>query len=108
MPEYQVDVINIEAVKNAYINGSLEIRPGYWTYWAGGRQKCSYVNGPAAIGPIPHEVFMRWVREENGYRVWIEDPVCSYFPTTIYQYITKIRIRTNLTINWLPIHLFRH
>jgi len=31
-----VDVVNIEAVRKAYIDGSLEIRPGYWTYWVGG------------------------------------------------------------------------
>ena len=82
MPEFKVDTVNIEAVKKAYIDGSLEIRPGYWSYWVGGKQKSGYINNPAAIGPNPYEVFQRWVEEEdvNGYRVWMEDPVCSPFP----------------------------
>jgi hypothetical protein len=81
MPEYEVDTANIEAVKKAYIDGSLEIRPGYWTFWVGGRQKSGYVNDPLAIGPVPHEVFQRWVKEENGHRVWMEDPVRSHIST---------------------------
>jgi hypothetical protein len=89
MPEYKVDAVNIEAVKAAYINGSLEIRPGYWTFWAGGRQKSSYVNNPIAIGPIPHEVYQRWVKEENGYRVWMERPVCSYRFVGLYSHKTN-------------------
>lgn len=78
MPEYKVDAINIEAVKKAYINGSLEIRPGYWTYWAAGRQKSNYLNDPKEIGPIPHEVFQLWIEEENGYRLWMEAPVRTH------------------------------
>jgi hypothetical protein len=80
MPECQVDAINIEAVKSAYLNGSLEIREGQWTYWVSGRQKSGYVNTPTAIGPVPHEVFVRWVKEENGHRVWMENPVRGHFP----------------------------
>jgi hypothetical protein len=74
-----VDIVNIEAVRKAYLDGLLEIRPGYWTYWVGGRQKSGYVNSPMAIGPAPHEVFLQWVKEENGYRVWMEHPVSSYW-----------------------------
>jgi hypothetical protein len=74
-----VDKVNIEAVRKAYLDGSLEIRPGYWTYWVGGQQKSGYVNSPMAIGPAPHEVFSQWVKEENGYRVWMEHPVSSYW-----------------------------
>lgn len=88
MPEYKVDIINIEAVKAAYIDGSLEIRPGYWTFWVGGRQKSDYVNQPMAIG-IPHEVFQQWVKEENGYRVWMEYPVCSHLSAGLYSYKTN-------------------
>ena len=85
MPEFAVDTVNIEAVKAAYLDGSLEIRPGYWTYWVGGRQKSDYVNESMSIGPIPdHEVFMQWVKEENGYRVWMENPVCSQLSTRLY------------------------
>jgi hypothetical protein len=29
MPKDEVDTVNIEAVKKAYIDGWLEIRPGY-------------------------------------------------------------------------------
>jgi hypothetical protein len=89
MPEFKVDVINIEAVKAAYIDGSLEIRPGYWTFWVGGRQKSDYVNQPTAIGSKPHEVFRRWVEEENGYRVWMERPVCSHPSTRLYSHKTN-------------------
>jgi len=89
MPEYKVDAVNIEAVKAAYIDGSLEIRPGHWTFWVGGRQKSSYVNSPTAIGPIPHEVFQRWIEEENGYRVWMEDPVCSHLSARLYSQKTN-------------------
>ena len=89
MPEYEVDAINIEAVKAAYIDGSLEIRLGHWTYWVGGRQKSSYVNDPKAIGSVPHEVFRRWVEEESGYRVWMEHPVCSHLSVGLYSHKTN-------------------
>ena len=89
MPEYKVDIVNIEAVRKAYIDGSLEIRPGYWTYWVGGRQKSDYINNTMAIGPVPHEVLLRWIEEENGYRAWMEHLVCSYPPTELCSQTTK-------------------
>ena len=82
-PENEVDIVNIEAVIKAYIDRSLEIREGHWAFWVGGRRKSDYVNSPNAIGPIPHEVFLQWVEEENGYRVWMEDPVRSHLFTRL-------------------------
>jgi hypothetical protein len=84
MPDLTVDAVNIEAVKAAYLDGSLELRPGCWTYWVGGRRKSGYVDNLAAIGPIPHQVFAQWVKEERVGRVWIENPVCSQHPTRLY------------------------
>jgi hypothetical protein len=104
MPEFKVDIINIEAVKAAYIDGSLEVRPGYWTFWVGGRKKSNYVNQPMAIG-TPHKVFQQWVKEENGYRVWLEYPVCSHLSARLYSRKTKLRSRTDLACKWLHIHL---
>jgi hypothetical protein len=89
MPEFAVDTVNIEAVKAAYLKGSLEVRPGYWTYWVGGRRKSDYMNEPSALGPVPHETFLKWVSEENGYRVWMENPVCSQLPNRLYLTLTK-------------------
>jgi hypothetical protein len=105
MPDFKIDTDNIEAVKAAYIDGSLEIRPGYWTFWVAGRQKCSYINNPTAIGPAPHEVFQRWIEEafgpltdevfqrwteeNNGHRVWMEHPVCSHLFARLYSQNTN-------------------
>ena len=72
MPEFEVDTINIKAVKAAYLDGSLEIRPGYRTYWVGGKQKSDYVNKPISIGSKPHEVFLamgpggEWISRVEG------------------------------------------
>jgi len=73
-PESAADTVNIEAVRKAYIDESLEIRPGYFTYWAGGRQKTDYINDHFAIGRDPNAVCRQWVKEEGGVRVYLEEP----------------------------------
>jgi len=88
MPEYTVDTINIEAVKKAYIDGSLEIRPGYRTYWVGGQRKSGYVNTAAAIDLLP--VLLKWIKEANAYRAWMEFPVCSHLSLESAQRLNEI------------------
>ncbi len=88
MPEFTVDTDSIEAVKKAYIDGSLEIRPGYWTYWVGGRQKCGYVNAAESMD-LAWNCFQQWVKEENAQRVWMEDPVRSYLSSGLSSQKTK-------------------
>jgi hypothetical protein len=64
IPEYQVDIVNIEAVKKVYIDGSLEIRRGYWTYWAAGWQKSGYLNHPKAIGRYRMKFYSNGLKKE--------------------------------------------
>jgi len=73
-PECAADIVNIDAVRKAYIDGQLEIRPGHSTFWAGGRQKTDYITDPMTIGRDPNAVWQQWVKEEGGDRVWWEDP----------------------------------
>ena len=87
IPDFEVDAVNIEAVKAAYLDGSLEIRPGYWTYWAGGHQKTDYINNISTLLPDPSGTYLRWVREENGIRVWKESPgraIPEHPPNAVY------------------------
>ena len=90
MPEYEVDTINITAVRAAYIDGSLEIRLGYLTFWAGGRQKSTYIKNIQEIGRDPYPIFRRWIEEEHGVRMWVEDPVSPFLPNCEVRKPTEI------------------
>jgi hypothetical protein len=71
MRQYEVDTVNIEAVKRAYIDGSLEIRPGCWTYWVSGKQKSGYVKSPIAMAVYHMKSFYSGLKR-------IMDIVCGW------------------------------
>ena len=46
-------------------------------------------NGSVTAIGIPHKVFQQWVKEENGYRVWMEYPVYSHLSARLYSHKTN-------------------